>query len=1079
MMRGSKWVVQSFRKTGRDKILFKFIHMVSEKIYWFRWMGLALIQLCMLLTTYVVRGQDTLSNEMFISPAGELKYETVYHWDRNQGLPGGQLKQTFKDSLGFYWFVTENAISRFDGERFLEFNIKDKDRHLSGAHIQSVRMPDAEHLWVFYEDRQTGYHRINAINLSVSYEDFPFANMIRFYPLDRRRLLWITGNQSEIEIYVKLQNGTRLVRKYVIPANWDPNELLIRTNDNTIFVGNLISDTLLLIHDQQLEQYPLRGTLNSIAPRGNRDALLSYEYVPGIFRLDLMTMTTEHFGFVSSSEYFDNGFQDRQDNIIYALRSNFKTPKGYVIITPKNEVVPLYLNIDGGEIISDLYSDNIFNEATLATPTGAYYLYKSGNKIHNFFAKKIMKGQWGAVMRGMAEAPDGRIFAIREFDVLHELSADHEHSQAILLHLHDTLQNRYLPLSCSSNLAMVDSTLIWGSLCDQEQNAYLFSYNIKSRRSHLFWIGSDMLVRDLVYDRFRSSIWLAVRRNVDNGGLLMRFSLISKQFELWKNKDQENPLDDALPNCVKVDSLQKVWLGTQNGLFRVDPDKNEWQSWTQSNQLPNEQILDLYLVNQEEVALGTEGGFILYNPRTSKVMQKYDAEAGLNNLTVCSILQDASGNFWLGTFNGLSFINVKDGLITNYLEQSGISHTEFNRLSVLKDHRGQFYFGGMNGVSVFYPDQLRDKDLDKGLRLVAINQLNRNLGLVRHTDEVPFLKEIVMRPSDVFLELQFYHPDNMNAQNMTLAYKIQEAGSWNITKSNRIRIEQLSPGFYTLRIRGTNIAGNWLEEEWEMPIHVKNVFYKSPYFIIFLLLSAGGLIYGYIKRRTMIIAEEERQKALITKRFAELEMQALQAQMNPHFIFNALSAIQYFVHSNNKKACELYISKFAYLIRSVLEASKNKYISLRDELKIVATYVELERMRFNDKFDFEMDVDGSVKDMNVQIPALFLQPFVENSINHGLFHKKEKGHLQLRVNQAGKNIHILIQDNGIGRLQSVMIKEKSIGAHKSRGLQMMEERKEVYQKVDGYHLNFNIEDLFDEGKPSGTKVIVNIPIFEN
>jgi len=110
---------------------------------------------------------------------------------------------------------------------------------------------------------------------------------------------------------------------------------------------------------------------------------------------------------------------------------------------------------------------------------------------------------------------------------------------------------------------------------------------------------------------------------------------------------------------------------------------------------------------------------------------------------------------------------------------------------------------------------------------------------------------------------------------------------------------------------------------------------------------------------------------------------------------------------------------------------------------------------------------------------LFLQPFVENSINHGLFHKKEKGHLQLRVNQAGKNIHILIQDNGIGRLQSVMIKEKSIGAHKSRGLQMMEERKEVYQKVDGYHLNFNIEDLFDEGKPSGTKVIVNIPIFEN
>ncbi|MCB0655505.1 MAG: histidine kinase [Saprospiraceae bacterium] len=1023
--------------------------------------------------------QDTLSNAMYISPAGELKYETIYRWDRNQGLPGGQLLQTFKDSLGFYWFVTEHAVSRFDGERFLDFTIKDQDKHLAGAHIQKVWMPDLQHLWVFYDDRQNGYDRINTTNLSIAFENYPIANIVRFFPLDHGRSIWITGNQNEIEVYLQWKGQSRMLKVYKPSAKWDPNEIIVRTTPESILVGNLVMDTLLLVHENQMEQVPVRGKLNAIAPQGRRDVLLTYSYVPGMFKLDLYDLSIAYFTYVSTSEYFGDGFLDEQGNAVFSIRSNFKTPKGYIIITPQNDVVPLYLNIDGGEIITDLYSDNIFNEVALATPTGAYYLYKSGNKIHNLFNKRISKGQWGAVMRGIAEAPDGAIYAVREFDVLYRVSQDLEHHEAILVHVYDSVQNRYLPLSCSSDLVFTDSVSLWGSICDNDQNAYIYRFNTQSRQSRLFWVGAGMLVRDFTCDRARNALWLAVRRNVDNGGLLIRFDLSTHRFELWKNNDLENPLDDAMPNCVKLDSTGQLWLGTQAGLFRLDPEKNNWRQWTKADQLNNEQILDINIVKPEIIGLGTENGFFLYDPQSKKTLQRYDADAGLNNLNVCSILRDESGNFWLGTFNGLSFINVRDGLITNYLEQSGISHNEFNRLSVLKDHKGRFYFGGMNGVNVFFPDQLRDKDQGNGLRLVAINQLNRNKGLVRHTDEIPYLKEITMRPSDVFLELQFYHQDNMNANNMTLAYKIQEAGSWNITKSDRIRIEQLSPGLYTLRIRGTNLSGNWLEEEWAMPIRVRNVFYKSPFFILFLLVGSGALIYGYLKRRTMLIAEEERQKALITKRFAELEMQALQAQMNPHFIFNALSAIQYFVHSNNKKACELYITKFAFLIRSVLEASKNKYITLRDELRIISTYVELERMRFNNKFDFDMEVDPSVKDANVQIPALFLQPFIENSINHGLFHKKDKGNLQLKVFQEGSNISILIQDNGIGRLQSVMIKEKSIGAHRSRGLQMMEERKEVYQKVDGYHLNFNIEDLFEGGKPSGTKVLVNIPIFEN
>ena len=221
--------------------------------------------------------------------------------------------------------------------------------------------------------------------------------------------------------------------------------------------------------------------------------------------------------------------------------------------------------------------------------------------------------------------------------------------------------------------------------------------------------------------------------------------------------------------------------------------------------------------------------------------------------------------------------------------------------------------------------------------------------------------------------------------------------------------------------------------------------------------------------------ESEKRQEELQHKAKELEMQALRAQMNPHFIFNCLSSINRFILKNESEPASDYLTKFSRLIRMVLNNSKRELISLDDELEMLQLYLEMERMRFKYSFDYKISFKNETDFENVFIPPLLLQPFAENAIWHGLMNKEGPGHLTVLLSKEDSKLTCIIEDNGVGRAKAAELKSKSAERKKSLGLQITKERLSLLNGDSIETTFFEVEDLFDDkGNALGTRVILKI-----
>jgi PAS domain S-box-containing protein len=222
---------------------------------------------------------------------------------------------------------------------------------------------------------------------------------------------------------------------------------------------------------------------------------------------------------------------------------------------------------------------------------------------------------------------------------------------------------------------------------------------------------------------------------------------------------------------------------------------------------------------------------------------------------------------------------------------------------------------------------------------------------------------------------------------------------------------------------------------------------------------------------------QHRELAEANKKVTEFKMMALRSVMNPHFIFNVLSSIQYFIIRNDELNAINYLTSFSKLMRTVLTRSAVDFVSVQDELDLLNDYVHLENLRFDDKFDFTIRCEDSVGAEDIKMPSLLIQPYVENAILHGLYNKEGKGTLTIDVKTTSDQLIFEIEDNGIGRSAANEIRDRNQSQRKSMGTQLTEERLRI--------LNNNSEnavvytDLFNEGKASGTRVTIRIKLYPN
>jgi PAS domain S-box-containing protein len=215
---------------------------------------------------------------------------------------------------------------------------------------------------------------------------------------------------------------------------------------------------------------------------------------------------------------------------------------------------------------------------------------------------------------------------------------------------------------------------------------------------------------------------------------------------------------------------------------------------------------------------------------------------------------------------------------------------------------------------------------------------------------------------------------------------------------------------------------------------------------------------------------KERELTEANKKIGELKLMALRSVMNPHFIFNVLNSIQFFIAKNDRLNAINYLSTFSKLIRSILTHSVNNKIKLADEIELLKNYVHLEMTRFENKFHFVLNIDKEIEADNIEIPSLLIQPYVENAILHGLYNKTDHGTLTINILNKEDAVIFEIQDDGIGREAATKIRQQNFSGHKSMGIKLTEERLKLIN--EHHNVSFEVKDLVNEQGPCGTKVII-------
>jgi tetratricopeptide (TPR) repeat protein len=208
----------------------------------------------------------------------------------------------------------------------------------------------------------------------------------------------------------------------------------------------------------------------------------------------------------------------------------------------------------------------------------------------------------------------------------------------------------------------------------------------------------------------------------------------------------------------------------------------------------------------------------------------------------------------------------------------------------------------------------------------------------------------------------------------------------------------------------------------------------------------------------------------------DIEQNLLRSQMNPHFIFNALVAIQSFIYKKDSSEAAHYLTNFAKLIRLVLSNSQEEFVTLKREIETLSNYLSLQKLRFEDKFDYSLIVDPKLDTELIKIPPMLAQPFVENAIEHGVFGMDIPGRIIINFSLLENNVLIEVTDNGVGRAKGKELRKKSDKSHESYGTRITEERIQSHNRKYSSKLRLSIIDLFDKNNtPSGTRVIISIP----
>lgn len=464
--------------------------------------------------------------------------------------------------------------------------------------------------------------------------------------------------------------------------------------------------------------------------------------------------------------------------------------------------------------------------------------------------------------------------------------------------------------------------------------------------------------------------------------------------------------------------------------------------------------------------LATDNGLIVYDREKNKLLRQVDIKANAVSNVCYAIQKDNQGFYWVSTNTGLRKINRQYEVEQVYNTSNGLTFLEYNTGCTSKDVNGVLYFGGMGGVTFFDPAALKSNTFSPRpvITGILVNEASRPISARK-------MEHLQLRHNENFLSFQFAVTNFSNEKNNRFSYRLKGlSDSWSpLTTTDRAGFTSLPPGDYVFELKSVNSDGNWSEGVTTLDITILSPWWQTWWFIASVCLLLAGLLTWLIRRRILAIKRE----ADLKHQIAEAEMMAMRAQMNPHFVFNSLNGIREMILSNENEAASHFLGKFASLIRITLDQSERSFISLRQTISHLTRYMEIEQIR-NGEFTSRILADDELDLDEVMLPSMLIQPFVENALWHGTTSARKNININIDFKKENGQLLCIVEDDGIGILQSLKNKTSSSRTHHSLGLENVSNRIRLLNEK--YHLESSIliNDKSELDNYSGTGTVVQL-----
>jgi len=1058
------------------------------------------------------------------SSFGQQYYSRNY--DINSGLPSNTIYDIYKDSRGFLWLGTDAGLVKFDGKSFTVFTTQNG---LCGNKIITITESADGNIWA--GSYQRGISQFDGKEIKTyTTESGLISNRIQKLHYSAKNNVLLIGTTNGLSVYrhgkfksyhQKLNNVNR--RLQVTSFFEVQNYIYVFTSDNELYRYQFI--------DQTLERVPANHPLNlnqsyAIFISSKGDTLA------GSKRNFLRVLRSKGKNIKINIGKVTDFKQDLDQNVwIAAWDNNYMNAGGlYKLDSAGITDFSNYLDINTRNILA-LEFDPKENLLWIGTKENGLFLYPQINfsyrQADDFNLKELgitdlcidnQNKLWAATRNNIVEIYSKDSFELYPFKLFNKKFNDFvntkTHKKYSYLIDEYGSHSKYQELIETGQYGFSNPYKNLNNPIIPEKQLYKpLKHNVLVHKKLIelnsvlkdtagnIWVGSnvgifklDKITQEIFFFDLEGHQFRKFHFDQNNRLFALTWSEVFIYPDIEKNNEHYYYDYYEHKSPINVTSIRAnnddIWFASSDhGLFLYR--NNKFHSTMNSQTVKNKSFNDLCVDrNGNIIAAGNDGVIYVVNFKNNTINTKLtiankSKQFGTN---IRYLNCDINNRLIVGTHTGLNIIDLAKVYQTGSLSIENIDKskgfTDYSgKISILQNNR-YLWIGSNKNLIKLDINELHNETpvfFNFYIKSISINdekldadklESNPWTNIPTSSIKLPYHRNSIAINFDI---IKYLDP-----QNIEYNYKLEGYHkNWvNKVKEGKAVFQNLKPGNYLFRLRVVNNGDSVSKQELSLNFKVLAPLWQKWWVITLFVFSVIVLIRTLVVLRTNSIKKKERLRREISERVTEFELKALRAQMNPHFIFNAINSIQNYMLDNDVDAALGYLSDFAKLIRLTLDNVTKKKISLSEELEYLKYYISLEQMRFDKNFDLEVILSSEIENNKILIPSMILQPYIENSIKHGFIYKESGGKIRLEFTLNVDNIlKCTIEDNGVGRKKSREL-NKSKKKHTSKGTFITTERLALLNQTQtkkGYKVE--TIDLYDEfNLACGIRVEISIPI---